>query len=196
MPEVIEQHLPAWMDAWLARCGRRLADIESWAIHPGGPRILSACTAGLGLQAPSQTQTTGNMQAAQRQGQGQPPGQQSPMPIQSARAGNFQQRGAAGQLAPQITVGNWQTLDGEVSAYSAPNFVLQTADGQTIPVQLGNLSYLNQIGLQLADGQSVTLVGAPEGTAGFAVKSITVDGNIYSLRDENGRPLWAGRGNK
>ena len=50
VPEVIEQHLPAWMDAWLARCGRRLADIESWAIHPGGPRILSACAAGLGLQ--------------------------------------------------------------------------------------------------------------------------------------------------
>ncbi len=34
---------------WLAQHGLRLEDVASWAIHPGGPRILSACAESLGI---------------------------------------------------------------------------------------------------------------------------------------------------
>jgi predicted naringenin-chalcone synthase len=58
VPEVIRAHLRPWLESWLDQYGRTLADIDGWAIHPGGPRILQACAATLDLPpaavAPSQ----------------------------------------------------------------------------------------------------------------------------------------------
>jgi prepilin-type processing-associated H-X9-DG protein len=51
VPALIGAHLPAWMDAWLARAGLTLADVRSWAIHPGGPRIVDAVRTALRLPA-------------------------------------------------------------------------------------------------------------------------------------------------
>ena len=36
---------------WLGRQGLALADVKSWAIHPGGPKILAAVQDALGLPA-------------------------------------------------------------------------------------------------------------------------------------------------
>jgi predicted naringenin-chalcone synthase len=49
VPALIAQHLRPWLTSWLASHGLALADIASWAIHPGGPRILSAVEESLGL---------------------------------------------------------------------------------------------------------------------------------------------------
>jgi predicted naringenin-chalcone synthase len=49
VPDLIEHHLRPWLEPWLERCGYPLAKIGSWAIHPGGPRILTASAAALGL---------------------------------------------------------------------------------------------------------------------------------------------------
>jgi predicted naringenin-chalcone synthase len=42
VPALICRHLRPWMEGWLATAGRRLEEIGSWAIHPGGPRILTS----------------------------------------------------------------------------------------------------------------------------------------------------------
>jgi predicted naringenin-chalcone synthase len=42
LPELICEHLRPWLEDWLAHNGLDLAHIGSWAVHPGGPRILSA----------------------------------------------------------------------------------------------------------------------------------------------------------
>jgi len=42
VPELICRHLGPWLQAWLTSAGRRLEEIRSWAIHPGGPRILTS----------------------------------------------------------------------------------------------------------------------------------------------------------
>ena len=42
VPDAIASLLPAWLDGWLAAQGLTRGDIASWAVHPGGPRILSA----------------------------------------------------------------------------------------------------------------------------------------------------------
>lgn len=47
--EVIENQLAGWLEPWLEDCGYSTKTIGSWAIHPGGPRILSACAAALEL---------------------------------------------------------------------------------------------------------------------------------------------------
>ncbi|MGO9108848.1 MAG: type III polyketide synthase [Thermoguttaceae bacterium] len=49
VPELIGGHLGPWLEGWLTRSGRRLEEIRSWAIHPGGPRILTSVAAALRL---------------------------------------------------------------------------------------------------------------------------------------------------
>ena len=49
VPGLIAAHLRPWLEAWLQSHALRIADVASWAIHPGGPRILSAVEEALGL---------------------------------------------------------------------------------------------------------------------------------------------------
>lgn len=51
VPEVIHAHLKPWLTAWLATHDLTIADVGSWAIHPGGPRILQACAEAAELSA-------------------------------------------------------------------------------------------------------------------------------------------------
>jgi predicted naringenin-chalcone synthase len=49
VPQRIERNLKSWLCGWLDRCGLRLEEVGAWAIHPGGPRIVSAVENALGL---------------------------------------------------------------------------------------------------------------------------------------------------
>lgn len=49
VPRIIQERLRTWLDGWLEQSGYTLKGIGSWAIHPGGPRILSACASALDL---------------------------------------------------------------------------------------------------------------------------------------------------
>ncbi len=48
-PRLIATHLGPWLRAWLERCGVAMDAVGSWAVHPGGPRILDAVEEGLNL---------------------------------------------------------------------------------------------------------------------------------------------------
>ncbi len=50
VPDAIASLLPAWLDGWLAEQGLVRDDIATWAVHPGGPRILSAVERCLDVQ--------------------------------------------------------------------------------------------------------------------------------------------------
>jgi predicted naringenin-chalcone synthase len=49
LPELIQKNLGGWLNAWLDEHQLSVSDIRSWAIHPGGPRILEAAESALGL---------------------------------------------------------------------------------------------------------------------------------------------------
>lgn len=49
VPGLIEAHLRPWVESWLAREGLTIDDVRTWAVHPGGPRILSSARKALGL---------------------------------------------------------------------------------------------------------------------------------------------------
>lgn len=53
VPELIEARLRPWLIGWLSEQGLEVDDVQSWAIHPGGPRILAAAEAALGLSRDS-----------------------------------------------------------------------------------------------------------------------------------------------
>ena len=49
VPELIGAHLRPWLEGWLASQGLDRKAVRSWAIHPGGPRILDVVEETLGL---------------------------------------------------------------------------------------------------------------------------------------------------
>jgi predicted naringenin-chalcone synthase len=49
VPSTIGRHLPAMVSAGLAEAGLASDAIEAWAVHPGGPRVLTAVAESLGL---------------------------------------------------------------------------------------------------------------------------------------------------
>lgn len=51
VPGLIAQRLKPWLEAWLGDSGLSLADVRSWAVHPGGPKIVAAVEESLALPA-------------------------------------------------------------------------------------------------------------------------------------------------
>lgn len=49
VPALLQRHVPPWIDAWLDSLSLSRRDIGGWAIHPGGPRIVTALREALGL---------------------------------------------------------------------------------------------------------------------------------------------------
>src|SRR5690606_14700883 len=57
VPQVVERHLAGDVDAFLASHGLTRSEISSWVCHPGGPRVLEAMQAALGLSRPDLERT-------------------------------------------------------------------------------------------------------------------------------------------
>ena len=51
VPGLIAKALRPWLEAWLGDNGLSLAEVRSWAVHPGGPKIVSAVEETLALTA-------------------------------------------------------------------------------------------------------------------------------------------------
>ncbi|MBW3539788.1 MAG: type III polyketide synthase [Planctomycetes bacterium] len=49
VPKLIHHHLRPWLAGWLAGQGLTLESVASWAVHPGGPKILRACAEAVGF---------------------------------------------------------------------------------------------------------------------------------------------------
>lgn len=49
VPDLLATHLKPWLTRWLEGQHLTIADVASWAIHPGGPRVLSVVEESLGL---------------------------------------------------------------------------------------------------------------------------------------------------
>jgi predicted naringenin-chalcone synthase len=50
VPQLIRTHLGGWLGDWLKCQGLRVDEVGSWAVHPGGPRILDAVEDALALE--------------------------------------------------------------------------------------------------------------------------------------------------
>lgn len=53
VPELLHAALPGWVSEFLGGEGLRARDIQAWAVHPGGPRVLTAVEECLSLPAPA-----------------------------------------------------------------------------------------------------------------------------------------------
>lgn len=89
----------------------------------------------------------------------------------------------------------WITLRGVVATLDNGILTIETDDGTT-QVHLGPEWYWESEAITLAVGDSVAATGFYEDDA-FEVARVEnlTSGEAVTLRDETGRPLWAGRGN-
>jgi predicted naringenin-chalcone synthase len=49
VPDLVRQHLRPWLTDWLSQHGHSLDSVSAWAVHPGGPRVVSAVEEALSL---------------------------------------------------------------------------------------------------------------------------------------------------
>lgn len=49
VPAIVRAHVPAALDAFLAEHGVRRADVATWILHPGGPKVIDALEESLAL---------------------------------------------------------------------------------------------------------------------------------------------------
>ena len=120
---------------------------------------------------------------------------------QSAGAGGFDAEGNTDALGDgtgtgQAVVDEWLTLSGTVISVDADALVVQTAEGE-VTVENRPWWFAQESGFGAQVGDQVTLTGFYEDGA-FEVGQIDdlTSGQTVSIRDENGRPGWAGRGRR
>ena len=97
----------------------------------------------------------------------------------------------------QAQVTEWVTLQGTVVSVDQNALVAETGAGDEVVVENRPWLFAQEQGFLAQAGDEVTLTGFYEGDA-FEVGQITdtTNGKTVSLRDQDGRPGWAGRGRR
>ncbi len=110
--------------------------------------------------------------------------------------------GAAG--VGEAEVGQWLQIQGTVMTADSVTLVVQAPEGQEIAVEGRAWSFAQEQGFSAEPGDRVTLLGFyeddPSTSTGqrFEVGHMTNHrtGQVVAIREENGRPLWAGTGRR
>jgi hypothetical protein len=97
----------------------------------------------------------------------------------------------------QAQVETWLQIQGAVVSVDADALIVQTADGEQIAVENRPWWFAQETGFWAQVGNQLTLTGFYKGDE-FEVGRIDdiTSGQTVLLRDENGRPMWAGRGQR
>ncbi len=111
---------------------------------------------------------------------------------QTNESGDYRGGGTGGGTAN--TTGPWATIRGIVTVTDT-DVTLRTPTGD-VAVGMGPAHYREEAGFAVNVGDEITVSGYTEGEefkAGMVENHTT--GQTIVLRDETGRPMWAGRGN-
>jgi hypothetical protein len=97
----------------------------------------------------------------------------------------------------QAEVEDWLTLAGSVSVANDDELVVQIDGGAEVVIEGRALRFLQEQGFQVQVGQRLSLTGFYEGDdfEVGAVENLTTRLSVQ-VRDQDGRPLWAGRGSR
>jgi hypothetical protein len=79
--------------------------------------------------------------------------------------------------------------------YGMGTHLLVKTDSETVEVHLGPTGYISRQGFSFAKNDAVEILGSKTTVAGKAAiiaRVVTKDGKKLTLRDETGRPTWAG----
>jgi hypothetical protein len=95
----------------------------------------------------------------------------------------------------QAQVDEWLTLEGSIASVDANALVVNTATGEQVVVENRPWSFAQEQGFVAEAGDQVTLSAFYEdGIIEVGTIADASNGQTVRLRDESGRPMWAGRG--
>ena len=97
----------------------------------------------------------------------------------------------------QAEVEAWLETQGTITSIASDALIVQTADGQEITLEGRAWRFIQEQGFQVEAGDTLTLTGFYEGEE-LEVGKIEngTSGQTILVRDENGRPKWAGGGRR
>jgi len=87
----------------------------------------------------------------------------------------------------------WLIFTGTVESVSQDLWTITLTDGSTLEIEGRKLSFMLEQGFIVEVGDNLTLTGFYEGESieiGQIMK--TNSGEMITIRDQNGRPLWSG----
>jgi hypothetical protein len=119
--------------------------------------------------------------------------------VDQERTGGWARGGGSGDGTGTglAEVDEWLTLEGTVVSVDANALVVQTTAGEEVVVENRPWSYAREQGFAAQPGDQVTLVGFYEDeTLEVGQIADATSGQSIQLRDETGRPMWAGRGRR
>jgi len=97
----------------------------------------------------------------------------------------------------QAAIHQWVTLDGSVVSVAGDLLLVRAASGEMVQVEGMPWSFAQRQGFAPRPGDQVKLVGFYEdGELKVARLTNMSTGQTVLLRDENGRPMWAGQGRR
>ncbi len=123
---------------------------------------------------------------------------------ETGRGGGRWAQGGAAEQAPvgqnsipqaDVQTDEWRTVQGTVMSAADDLVEIRTAAGEVIPFEGRPLSFALAQGFSLKVGDPVALAGFDE-DGEFKIGKVTSSGASIILRDANGRPGWAGRGQR
>ncbi|RME72020.1 MAG: hypothetical protein D6784_14215 [Chloroflexi bacterium] len=147
------------------------------------------------LNLPSLAWAQSSQNSGQGRGQGQGQGQRQGRG-RGQQSGQAQgNRGQAGGGEPMMEH-EWTTLTGVVVSADGQSMVVDTAEQGEMTLQLGEMGFAESQGVAFNPGDQVTVLGFEGENGLFQVGQVNNEttGEALMLRDPNGRPLWAGRG--
>jgi hypothetical protein len=124
---------------------------------------------------------------------------------QGHRWGNGEVGGWGNGGHGQVNAGEWLTLQGTVVSVDVDTLVVQTTSSEQVVVENRPWWFAQEQGFSAQVGDQVMLIGLydsdhPSTGSGhhFEVTRIddTTSDQTVLIREENGRPLWAGRGRR
>ena len=149
---------------------------------------------GMGLAAGGNTQAQAqSAQLGANSGEAQVQGGRGWRGGSGGQGSSVPQRGGNQSGVPQATAPEWLTFRGVVQAADATGFELLVDSGETLWVDSGNQYYVQNLGLALQPGDTLTVTGYWMEDQ-FAAGQIYVEtsSTLFQLRDEFGRPMWSG----
>ena len=95
---------------------------------------------------------------------------------------------------PQALAEEGQSVTGVVQSLDGTLLILKTEAGEPVEIPLGQAGYWEAQGVPLKPGDAVVVEGFYEDELSLEARTVTLvsTGQTVVLRDENGRPMWAG----
>lgn len=95
----------------------------------------------------------------------------------------------------QAVVGEWISLQGTISSIDEGALVIELSSGELITIDSRPWRFALEQGFSAAAGDQISITGFYEGDS-FETGRLTnlTNGQVTLIREESGRPLWAGKG--